>query len=66
LGARLVAKKKYLVQPAYWEISVEWDEAGAIYQALSPYHVSLPLDGILGSKGIEVVGLRKSEKINVP
>jgi hypothetical protein len=66
LGVRFVAHKKYLVQPEYWEISVEWDRSEAILQSTMPYEIPSALDGILGSKGIEVFGRGRSEKIDVP
>jgi hypothetical protein len=66
LGARLVADKMYLDTPDYWEISVEWDNADAIFMSIQPYHVSVPLDGRIGTKGIEVIGPNQSQKINVP
>lgn len=66
LGARLVADKMYFDTPDYWEISVEWDNADAIFMSIQPYHVSIPLDGKIGTKGIEVIGQNQSQKINVP
>jgi hypothetical protein len=66
LGARLIADKMYFDTPDYWEISVQWDKAGAIFMAEQPYHVSIPLDGKIGTMGTEVIGLNQSQKINVP
>jgi hypothetical protein len=66
LGARLIADKMYLDTPDYWEISAQWDKSGAIFMSEQPYHVSIPLDGKIGTKGIEVIGLNQSQKINVP
>lgn len=66
LGVRLVAAKKYLTQPEYAEIEVRWDRADAIFQVITPYTATAPLDGIRGSKGVEVVGESKSQKIDVP
>jgi hypothetical protein len=57
--------KKYFVQPEYWQISVEWDRAEAILQSVTPCKVSLPLAGVLGSNGVDVVGRDKSEKTDV-
>jgi hypothetical protein len=31
-----------------------------------PYEVSLPLSGITGTRGVEVIGATRSEKIEVP
>jgi hypothetical protein len=66
LGVRLAAHEKYLVQPEYWAIAVEWDRAGAIFQSTMPYRESIPLDHIRGTKGIEVVGNGMSKKIDIP
>jgi hypothetical protein len=66
LGARLVADRTYIDTPDYWEVLVEWDTAGAILMAMQPYHVSIQLDGKIGTKGIEVIGQNQSQKIDVP
>ena len=66
LGVRLAAHQKYLVQPQYWAIAVEWDRAGAIFQSAMPYQQAISLDHIRGTKGIEVVGKGMSKKIDVP
>lgn len=34
--------------------------------SLAPYNVFLPLDGVIGKKGIEVIGSNKKEKFDVP
>ena len=56
----------YVRQPEYWRIEVIGILPGFGLPALAPYSVSLPLDGILGTKGIEVVGASESRQINVP
>jgi hypothetical protein len=66
LDVRLAAHEKYLVQPEYWAIAVEWDRAGAIFQSAMPYQRSISLDHIRGTKGIEVIGRGMSKKIDVP
>jgi hypothetical protein len=66
LGVKLVANIKYPTEPEYWEITVLWDEADAILIDVEPYKICVPLDGIRGSKGVEVIGKSKSLKINVP
>lgn len=55
----------YVRQPEYWGIEVVgfFQEVGI--PALTPYTVCLPLAGIIGTKGIEVIGANKSEKIQV-
>ena len=56
----------YVRQPEYWEIEVVGSLPGGIgIPALAPYTVSLPLAGVMGTKGIEVVGATRSEKIDV-
>lgn len=54
----------YEVQPEYWKIEVLWDPANANVPFVTPFKVSLPLDGIRGTKGIEVVGQTKKQKIS--
>jgi hypothetical protein len=57
----------YIKQPDFWGIEVVASLPGGIgLPALGPYTVSLPLDGIRGTKGIEVIGATKTEKIKVP
>lgn len=57
----------YIRQPEYWGIEVTGILPGGIcLTATAPYTVSLPLDGILGTKGIEVIGSNKQEEIDVP
>lgn len=57
----------YIQQPDYWGIEVTGTLPGGIcLPATAPYDVALPLDGILGKKGIEVIGSNKQEEIDVP
>jgi hypothetical protein len=56
----------YIRKPEYWGIEVIGTLPGIGLPALAPYHVSIPLDGITGTKGIEVIGATKRKKINVP
>jgi|SRR6185436_15589576 len=57
----------YVRRPEYWGIEVTGILAGGIcLPAAVPYNVFLPLDGVIGTKGIEVVGSNKQEKIKVP
>lgn len=65
LGVRLIAIE-YVRQPEYAEIRVEWDEADAILQTVTPYKVSDSIGSIRGSKGIELVGRGKSVKVDLP
>jgi len=63
---RLHPREEYLVQPEYWETMVEWDKAGALFQSIVPFNLSMPLTGFVGTKGVEVIGKNKSFKIEVP
>jgi hypothetical protein len=56
----------YVRQPEYWEIEVIGSLPGIGLPALAPYTVSLPLDGIRGSIGIEVIGANQTQLINIP
>lgn len=53
----------YVKCPEYWGIEVVGClPDGVCLKALGPYSVTIPLAGIIGSKGIEVVGASKSER----
>lgn len=54
----------YTNRPEYWKIEVLWDSANANLPMVTPFTVSILLDGICGTKGIEVVGQTKSQKIS--
>ena len=56
----------YIKKPEYWGIEVIGTLSGLCLPAIAPYHVFIPLDGIIGTKGIEVIGATKSKKIKVP
>jgi len=56
----------YVRQPEYWGIEVIGSLPGLGLPALAPYIVSLPLDGIHGSIGIEVIGANQTQFINLP
>lgn len=56
----------YVQQPEYWGIEVVGCLPGGIgLPALAPYTVTIPLDGIRGKKGIEVIGANDSKEIDV-
>jgi len=55
----------YIVQPEFWGIEVVGSVPGFCLPATAPYTVSLPLNGILGKKGIEVIGANKKQKLYV-
>ncbi|AQZ68401.1 unnamed protein product [[Actinomadura] parvosata subsp. kistnae] len=56
----------YIRQPEFWGIEVVGSLPGVGLPATAPYTVSLPLDGILGTEGIEVIGATKKKEIKVP
>ena len=56
----------YVRQPEYWSIEVIGSLPGIGLPALAPYTVSLPLDSIRGSLGIEVIGANQTQLINLP
>ncbi|GAA2209752.1 hypothetical protein GCM10009850_052110 [Nonomuraea monospora] len=56
----------YIKQPEYWGIEVIGSLPGIGLPATAPYTVSLPLDGILGTKGIEVIGANNRKTFDVP
>src|SRR5215207_8456079 len=54
-------------QPEYWGIEVVGRIRGGIgLTATAPYTASIPLAGITGTRGIEVTGATRSERIEVP
>ncbi|HEX6731155.1 MAG TPA: hypothetical protein VF074_14120 [Pyrinomonadaceae bacterium] len=56
----------YVRRPEYWGIEVVGSVPGFCLPAIAPYTVSLPLAGIVGTIGIEVIGANKKLKIKVP
>jgi hypothetical protein len=56
----------YVRQPEYWGIEVVGSLPGIGLPTLTPYTVALPLDGIRGSCGIEVIGAHRKQQIDVP
>lgn len=56
----------YVRKPEYWEIEVVGCISGVGVPTEEPYIVTIPLEGITGHKGIEVVGAMKREKFIVP
>ena len=56
----------YVQQPDYWEIEVVGCLPGIGLPAEAPYTVALPLAGVTGKRGIEVVGATRRLKIEVP
>jgi len=56
----------YIRRPDYWGIEVVGSLPGIGLPATAPYTVSIPLDSITGTKGIEVIGAKKRQKLPVP
>lgn len=56
----------YIRQPDYWEIEVVGCLRGIGLPVLTPYTVSLPLDGVRGIHGVEVVGANRRKRLDVP
>lgn len=55
----------YIRRPEYWGIEVIGTLSGIGLPATAPYQVFIPLDGIIGTKGVEVIGATKRKKINI-
>ena len=56
----------YIRQPDYWEIEVVGCLQGIGLPVLTPYTVALPLDGVRGIHGVEVVGANGRKRLDVP
>jgi hypothetical protein len=56
----------YIMKPEFWGIRVVGTMIGVGIPVMTPYFVSIPLQGIIGKKGIEVIGANKRLKIKVP
>ncbi len=55
----------YIQRPEYWGIEVVGCMKGIGIPVMTPYEVSMNVTGFLGTKGIEVIGADRSEKIDV-
>jgi hypothetical protein len=55
----------YVRQPEYWGIEVLGSLPGMGLPVLAPYSVSLPLGGVIGTIGIEVIGANKRKQIAI-
>jgi hypothetical protein len=53
------------IQPEYWRIEVLWEEDEAVLPIITPFTVSISLDGICGTKGIRVAGQTRFQKIDI-
>jgi len=57
----------YVDQPEYWEIEVVGCLSGIGLPALAPYTTDLlDLNGIIGTRGVEIVGANGTERIDIP
>ena len=57
----------YFMCPEYWGIEViGYLRGGICLTAIKPYALTIPLAGITGVKGIEVLGGNRSERFEVP
>lgn len=56
----------YIRQPEYWGIEVIGTLPGIALPTVAEFTVSIPLDGIRGTKGIEVIGANVTREIDVP
>jgi hypothetical protein len=61
-----VRPRIYIRQPEYWGIEVVGCLSGFGLPALAPHTVSIPLSGITGTEGIEVIGATRSERREIP
>jgi hypothetical protein len=58
--------RRYVQQPEYWEIEVIGTMPAIGLPAIAPYVVELDLTGLLGTKGVEVIGASHTERIDLP
>ena len=56
----------YIRQPEYWGIEVVGCLTGIGLPVEAPYHVSMDISHVRGTKGIEVIGAHTRKQINVP
>jgi hypothetical protein len=57
----------HTTRPEYWGIEVVGRlRGGILLPAEVPYEVSLPLSGITGTRGVEVIGANHSEELELP
>ncbi|MGH3916485.1 MAG: hypothetical protein ACRDTC_24205 [Pseudonocardiaceae bacterium] len=56
----------YIRQPEYWGIEVVGCLPGFGLPATAPYTISISLNGIIGTEGIEVIGATRSEQHAIP
>jgi hypothetical protein len=55
----------YVRQPEYWEIEVVGSLSGVGLPVVTPYTVTLPLAGTIGTRGIDVVGATTFQRFDI-
>lgn len=56
----------YVTCPEYWNIEIVGTlKGGFCLTAMRPYMVSIPLSGITGSKGVEIIGSNNTQQFEV-
>ena len=56
----------YIDCPEYWGIEVTGSLPGGIcLTAIKPFSIAMELNGVIGSRGVEVIGSNKTEKHEV-
>jgi hypothetical protein len=58
--------RRYVRQPEYWGIEVVGCLSGFGPPVMTPFSVSLELEGTVGTRGIEVIGATRSQTIEIP
>lgn len=58
--------RQFIRRPEYWGIEVVGCLNDPSPAVLTPYSVSLELNGTIGTQGIEIVGASRSERIDIP
>jgi hypothetical protein len=62
-----LSHKGYSSRPAYWQtVVVGCVKNFLVLPIASPYHVTMPLDRFVGSKGVEIIGASGSARREVP
>ncbi|MEU4621335.1 hypothetical protein AB0G04_15335 [Actinoplanes sp. NPDC023801] len=57
---------RFVQQPEYWGIEVIGTMPATGQPAIVPYAVELDLNGLLGTRGVEVIGANGTERIEIP
>ena len=57
---------QYIQEPEYWGIEVVGFVGDLILSSEAPYRISMFVEGVLGTRGIEVIGATGSRTIDLP